>query len=67
MAASRIRALYPVQRQFTMVAMAMWLGRVSFVHRIRSMPKLERMLLMSPYCSPNMFEKIMATATGVTM
>ncbi|MNI95916.1 hypothetical protein D3C73_1542670 [compost metagenome] len=49
-----------------MVAMAMWLGRVSFFHMMGSMPKLDRMLLMSPYCSPNMLVKIMATATGVT-
>lgn len=58
MAAKRISALYPVQRQFTMVAMARWEGITSLFQATGSILMVWSRLLISPYFSSKAEEKI---------
>ena len=66
MAARRIRALYPVQRKFTIFAIAIWEARALACQPIGLMPTMPSSVLIMPDWSAKTFEKIRATATGAT-
>ncbi len=65
-AASRTSVLNPVQRKFTIVAIATWAGRLSRCQPIASAPTSSRTALTSPDWSAKRREKMRVTATGAT-
>lgn len=59
--------LYPVQRQLTMVAIAMWLGSVSTCQGIGPIPRIPSAQFIIPPLSANIAPKTSATATVEVM